>query len=314
MDDRQTQIREGAGLEESRLNTEFIDFLKKYSTHALVVIAVIAVGFFGWNKYTEAKENAIASAFSELEAAAEAGKPENLLAVAEDHAGRASIAELGRLYAADLYLNAVRNGLKLGTTFTPEGQLEIQSDILDERTTEEYLTKANEIYDAVVNRTSGKADQVQFHVGGLFGLAAVAESRGKFDDAKAQYERVKTVAGEAIPEFAKRAQARIDSLGQLASLPKLYRQQELPQAKPAAAPLNLIPMESPPAGIEPVGPPSVPAPTLVTPPITITPVPDPAQPPAATPPASTPPATTPPATPPPATPPATTPPVAPPGR
>ncbi|MGE3107203.1 MAG: tetratricopeptide repeat protein [Phycisphaerales bacterium] len=307
MDDRQQQIREGAGLEESRLNTEFIDFLKKYSTHVLVVIAVIAFGFFGWNKYKESRENALTAAFSELDSAASASKPENLLAVAEDHAGKASVAELARLYAADLYLNATRSGLKLGAELDPQTGLPTSdADVLDDATAEQYLTRAAEIYDAVVGRTTGRADQIQFTVGGLFGLAAVAESRGKFDDARSYYERIKSVSSESVAEFGKRAQERIDSLAQLASLPTLYHESDLPKTKAVEAPGNLIPLPGPPPGLDPNAPAGPPSTTLETTPISLpgaTPeTPAPAQSPAEKP-ADNPapaPAPTPPANPPPA--------------
>ena len=52
MDERQTQIRQGAGLEESRINTEFLDFLNKWSSPVLIVIGLsteqsIAKLFYG---------------------------------------------------------------------------------------------------------------------------------------------------------------------------------------------------------------------------------------------------------------------------
>ena len=50
LDRRTRQITEGAGLEESRLNQDFVEFLKKWSTPLLLVIVaavaayVVAVG------------------------------------------------------------------------------------------------------------------------------------------------------------------------------------------------------------------------------------------------------------------------------
>jgi hypothetical protein len=42
MDERQTQIRERAGLEEARYNQDFIEFLRRFGTPILMVAAVIA--------------------------------------------------------------------------------------------------------------------------------------------------------------------------------------------------------------------------------------------------------------------------------
>ena len=44
MEERQTQIREGAGLEESKLNVEFIDWLQRWSTPILLLVAGAALG------------------------------------------------------------------------------------------------------------------------------------------------------------------------------------------------------------------------------------------------------------------------------
>ena len=53
MDERQTQIREAAGLDESRLNTEFVEFLRKWGPIALGVLAVAALAFVGRNYLRE---------------------------------------------------------------------------------------------------------------------------------------------------------------------------------------------------------------------------------------------------------------------
>ena len=47
MDDRQTEIRAGAGLEDSRINKEFIDFLNKWSSPVIMVFAVAALVWAG---------------------------------------------------------------------------------------------------------------------------------------------------------------------------------------------------------------------------------------------------------------------------
>jgi len=251
MDDRHQQIRENAGLDESKLNQDFIDFIKKYTTPTVVVILLIVAGFWGWNKYSASRERSFASAFAELESAQLAGKPENLLAVAEQHSNYPGVAEMARLYAADAYLDCFRTGVKPMSPLDETGKPKFAEDVLDEKGMQEYLGKAATIFDAVVNRTSGKKDQLQFTIGGLFGLAAVAESRHENDKAKGYYERIKALAGEVMPVFAEVAEKRLETMALLADLPHVYKSEEIPVAKPAEMPSGgLIPLPGPPPGFE----------------------------------------------------------------
>ncbi len=65
-DDRLDQIKEGAGLEDSRINQEFVDFIRKWSTPVLLVAALITLGYFLNNKRIDARAAYINEAFSQL--------------------------------------------------------------------------------------------------------------------------------------------------------------------------------------------------------------------------------------------------------
>jgi tetratricopeptide (TPR) repeat protein len=316
MEERHGQIREGAGLEESRLNVEFIDFLKKWSTPALVVIAVVAIGYFGLLKYREYEKRAHDDAFMQLEAAATSGSPAGLLAVAADHPERAAIAELARLYAADLHLDAARSGLAPGAVADPATGRPPETDLLTPEQRSQQLDSAEKLYQLVVDRTIDKPAERQLGIGALYGLAAVAESRGKFDDARRHYERIIDVATKAGLEYeVSRAQSRIDSLPDLQVLPVLLAETDLPPRmsgtiQPITDPFLTSDTPPPPDIGGPLGPDVPQAPTPLTPdapPTTPAPEqPAPEQPAPANPPAGdqpTEPSQTPPATPPPAPPP-----------
>ena len=47
MDERQQQIKAGAGLEESRINQDLIDFLQKWGSWILMALAVAALAYAG---------------------------------------------------------------------------------------------------------------------------------------------------------------------------------------------------------------------------------------------------------------------------
>lgn len=246
MDERQAQIREGAGLDEARLNVEFIDFLKKWSTPILVIIALIALGYYGLKKREEMRDAALAAAFTQLDAAREAGSPAGLLAVADEHRGQGAVSEIAELQAADVYLGSYRAGLREGAQVKPTGEPEDPSMILTDEERAKQLDKAAELYQKVVNDTTGKMDLVQHTIGGMYGLAAVAESRGKFDDAKREYEAIQTLARSAdMPEHVELAKERLDTLGSLSTLPKLYAKAEIPASVSGMLPEGLRQIPNP---------------------------------------------------------------------
>ena len=121
MDERQQQIRAGAGLEESRLNTEFIDFIQKWGGPFLIICALLMGAWAGWNWLERKKSQRLDEAFGQYEAQLAGGNPspEALRAVAEEFSGIASVSLLARLNAADIYLAAIRSGVRTGATPTP---------------------------------------------------------------------------------------------------------------------------------------------------------------------------------------------------
>ncbi len=286
------QIREGAGLEEARYNVEFIEWLRKWSGPMLMLVA-IAAGLYAlrqyWQKNTQAKQDA---AFTEYEEATQGSNvnPDTLIAIADSHAAVPSVTYLARLNAADVYLDAVRRGVKPGSTVNPDGTLAAPEDAMTAADRDANLAKASESYQWVLDKTHGKPEQAIHTIGAMYGLAAVAECKGELDAAKGLYERIQTLATQRSYErHAKLAAARIASLKDLATLAPV------PPAASVPKPLDTTP--KPPEPVQPVV-------TPTTPPIG-DPAATPTQPPAEqpqTPPGETPnpttPATTPPTTPP----------------
>ncbi|MCU0688904.1 MAG: hypothetical protein MUE97_04085, partial [Phycisphaerales bacterium] len=127
---RGREIRTGAGLEESRLNQDFIDALRKYGTPVLLIILIVTVSWLGWQRWQASKNAKRATAFVDLEAQMPQRdpsmfatprdvSPDVLLRVAEDHTGEGSAPLLARLAAADQWLASAARGVQPGAELDP---------------------------------------------------------------------------------------------------------------------------------------------------------------------------------------------------
>jgi tetratricopeptide (TPR) repeat protein len=310
MDKRHFEIREGAGLEESRLNYEFIDFLKKWSTPILLVVAVVALGYAGWQRYTKSKATQLGDAFKDLNAASgsyrldrvnprlvnptSAGdaNPDVLRRVADDYPKIKSVATIAKLQAADAYLRAVRVGAKPGATFNQSGALTNADDALKPEDVTNYLENADALYKEILTTAQATQGQLLMQINAHYGIAAVAESRGKMDEAKAAYNKlIELCDGGPFSAHAQVARKRIASLDGLSTLPTLAASGDYPRIEGFDRPVTPPPAQTP----TPADPSAVPNPA----PTDAAPGSAPANSP------STAPATTPPASDAPATPPAT---------
>lgn len=242
MEEKQNiQIRERAGLEESRLNQDFIDFLTRWSTPLLVVIAIIVGGNYFYTQYKKKQETQQAAAFKQLAEIATGANPSptSLIDVANKFVGVGSVSEMARLKAGDELMRAVLRGVKPGAEVNADGTVK---EVGDELTAEEranFLTQAEEQYRRVVESTASEPQKTMLRLGGLFGLASVAESRGEADKAKASYEQIKSIAAGSgeFKHFAEVADKRIESLPRIVAVSKLPTRASLPaplkeEAKP----------------------------------------------------------------------------------
>jgi hypothetical protein len=250
MDDRQAQIKERAGLDESRLNQDFVEFLKKWGPHLMFGVAALALAYFGYQRWEQRVETQRDEAFQALEAALKSGSPQNLVGVASEHAGEGAVPLLARNAAADVHLSAYRTSIPADVTLDASGKMpEGKAFLTDEQRAAE-LKAAEELYQAVYNDASRKSDQVFIAVGALNGLASVAECRGEVDKAKGFYQQVQSLTKDRFPMLATAATKRIESLSSLASAPRLYTTTELPNASPAEP--VVIPA-GPMTGVSPTG-------------------------------------------------------------
>ncbi len=233
-------LKEGAGLEESRLNTEFIDFLRKWSTPVLMLIAILAGGYFLYNKFQASQDAALAKAFADFDAAVVSRNPESLIRVAEEQGGKAAVPMLARLAAADLYLESSRTGIPAGIQLDQAGALPEGTALLSDEDRTGQLGKAAAQYEAVVKATAGEEGMEIHTITGLFGLAAVAESRGEMDKAREHYTKLIEVADAVgFTRESAAAKKRIETLPSLETMPKIYAQSDLFIVKSAVNPIQV---------------------------------------------------------------------------
>lgn len=238
MDDRQTKIREGAGLEDSRVNQEFIDFLNKWSSPVLIVLAIAALTWAGLQKLEQMRQEKIDQAFSEYESVVAGGNPSpnSLKTIAEDAEKKNvdSVAHLARLREVDLYLGAYALGLAPGAQIDQATQsVSNPDDILDDQRREQYRALAETTAKQVLTATEGDEDKVVFAMQAISRLASVEESRDDFDAARSYYERLSSLAEQhKFPSIQSYAQQRIAGLDELARIGSLPTNDQVPSLNP----------------------------------------------------------------------------------
>ncbi len=258
LDDRQQGIREGAGLEESRLNTEFIDWLKRWGSTLLLVFAVVAAGYALYQRYKMREADKRDQAFVALEASIRASgipSPASLKALADEYPSVPGVRYIALLKAADAHLATARIGVKVGSTPDKDG-IYAPADLLAEAERTAELDQAQATYSSVLSMTEKDPGLAIHALGAAYGLAAVAECKGQADQAKAHYDRAAAIADAAgIKQAGDLARQWASDQASLASAPKLLAKSQLvklPWAdeKPAEDLTAPALMPPPPAGPE----------------------------------------------------------------
>jgi hypothetical protein len=226
MDDRQTQIREGAGLEESRINRDLIDFLNKWSSPVLFLLAGLAAAWWGMQQLEKRKIAKIDRAFSDLDTAFVGGNPspDSLQTLATEYEGVRAVPEMALLTTTDIYLGAFIRGVEPGAQLDRvSGQPMDEADKLDETQRGTYLSSAGDLAQRVVDMTQDNDAKAMLTVQALVRLAVVSEGKRDFDAAKAHYSRAAEIAQSngfpILAQFATNRAADVETLGEVDALP-----------------------------------------------------------------------------------------------
>lgn len=252
MDERQQQIREGAGLQESRLNTDFIDFVQRWGGPFLILCAVIMAGWAGWNWWQKRQAEQIDAAFAQYEAQIAGGNasPEALKAVAEEFEGIGSVSMLARLEAADVYVTSIRAGVKPGVTLSTDGTLVSPDDALTEEDRTRLIEQAADLYGQVMEKASQQTGKGLIAIRAGYGLASMAEARGDIGAARGHYERVIQIAeANGFDNHVTLVRKRLETLDDVASPVSLLTTADLAvRPVPPAPEIPAMPGDGGPAG------------------------------------------------------------------
>jgi hypothetical protein len=231
MDERQQQIKAGAGLEDSRINEDFKEFLEKWGTWLLVVVALAFGAMWGYQKLEERRVNKVNAAFAAYEGAAGSTNPnpQALLQVAEEYDGVRAVPDLARLRSADIFLHAARTGLRPGAEFTPEGELMSEDDLLSDEEIGRYIDQAQGLYGQVYESASASGSILA--IDAAFGMGAAGESKGDAEIARRGYEAAKQAAEKhGRPILARVAEKRLEAISDgVPARPTLYASTDLPE-------------------------------------------------------------------------------------
>jgi hypothetical protein len=244
--DRRLKNVQQADLTESRVNDDFVHWLKTWGNNILLVVLTIAAIAMGWFWWEQKQEQQRSDAWAELNGAT---LPAALQEVATKHEGKDAVAQFAELQAADRYLSAVvsdqrfdREAGAADAALTPELRTE-------------WLKEADRLYAKVASRvaTPKTPGEYGFLFSALFGRAAVAEDMGDLKAAEGYLKDIETRSkGTPFETTGGIATKRIASLQSVASRIELPSK-PAPVAPPMAPAIPDLTAPGQPATLTPGG-------------------------------------------------------------
>jgi hypothetical protein len=234
--ERLAQVQQ-SDLGESRVNEEFVEWLKKWGNSILLAILLVALAGVAWNWWQRKADTDRDTAWTNLSSAQ---LPASLEEVAANSKDIDSVSILALLGAADQYLTSIQTNTPIG------GLLEGEEPGIDEATRTEYLKNADALYAQALTAVGdpGKNFSMKILVcSALFGQAAVAESQGNIEQARTALNKIVETANPEYPDLANQATFRISTLEPLANrlvLPAAADLPTPPEPEAVPDPLDLL--------------------------------------------------------------------------
>lgn len=219
MDSNRLKEVQQTDITESRVNEDFVDWLKnKGPTYLLIVMVGLCV-WVGWDRIKSSRLQKLDQARMEL---ADAVSPVDLQRIASEYS---SVREEALLRAADLYLQSVQTGQAI--TPTLESPTEPEPLTAEERAT--TINEARRLYNELLNAVADDPGKQLFAINAHFGLAALAESEGDFDAAGTHYDKAAQLAKANFSMLAGQAESRKTALAELPKDVVLIERKALPR-------------------------------------------------------------------------------------
>ncbi|MCH2144266.1 MAG: hypothetical protein MK082_03855, partial [Phycisphaerales bacterium] len=237
--ERLAQVQQ-SDLAESRVNEEFVDWLKKWGNSILLAVLLVALAGVAWNWWQRKIDSAQDTAWTNLNLAQ---LPASLEEVAADSKGIGSVSTLALISAGDQYLFSVQTGTPIGGAVD---ETDGAAPGLDEATRADYLKRADSMYAQALASIGDYQKDFPKKIlacSALFGQAAVAESQGDIEAARAALDKVIATANPEYPDLAAQASTRIETLTPLATAIVLPDDADLPkppEPEPVPNPLDLL--------------------------------------------------------------------------
>jgi hypothetical protein len=196
-------------LTESRVNEDFVDWMKNKGPSWLLVILLAVTGYLLIVRWKQHKQLKVEQAWVALADAALPGSKED---VADQHPDVFAVPELALTAAGSQLLRAVQTGQAIDAAGDPLDPTPADTPRLTETERDEYLTRADRVFARVADTDDGSLAFTLHAMQALNGRAAIAEARGEAAEAKRLYEAAAARAGDFYPALAKQARARAETV------------------------------------------------------------------------------------------------------
>ncbi len=194
--------------------THFRELWIKHGLKSLLIILVALSGLFAYRWNMDQTKLEHDRAWGDLDSAT---SPDSLRAVAKAHAVD-GVAVHAYLRAADLSLaKALGQGQFISSVDDERG--------VDDAQRQELLDAAQQDYQRVVDDPS---THIAVRLNAMLGLAAVAEWRQQWDEARGIYEQVQQLAGDRYEKIAGQAEVRAAALDR-AAMPVMFAPEPPPE-------------------------------------------------------------------------------------
>ena len=223
-------------LTESRLNEDFVNWLKTSGPTYLLIVLVALCSYVLWIRWQEQKQNYVYEAWQAYQLSLDSRLPSSLEDVALQYEDVGAIPHLSRMFAAQILLSAVNTNTPLSADGTQATTL-----TKDDRT--QYLDRADKLFQTIIESDEPQSLSLTLLVVNAHnGRAAIAESRGDIEKAREHLTASAARAESHYPKLAEQARGRIETADMVVSNISLLTNQQLQALQTEFSPSNLEPI------------------------------------------------------------------------